>query len=155
MKRVLVGMAGLLLVTAGCGGSGANPNEETFPGAPGSTVAAPTSGPTTKGGTDLSGGAGGLPSSYPGVEQFKKGQPTTAEAKSDEAKEEATKSEETRTGEAKSEEPKPETAPAEEPKAEEPKPEEPKTEVPPAEAPKPDASTEETKPEESQEAPKA
>jgi len=63
-------IAAALVTFLGCNSS--NPNEADFPGATGSRVPAPKPAPAGAGGGAMAkGGAGGLPSSYPGIEKLR------------------------------------------------------------------------------------
>jgi hypothetical protein len=80
MKRTSCWVAVALAATVGCGSQG-NPNEENFPGAPGSSVPAPS---TASGSSDSSGTGGSLPGSYPGMQKAE--EPPKDKAKTEEAK---------------------------------------------------------------------
>jgi hypothetical protein len=82
MKRTHWWIAAALAATLGCSRQPANPNEELpannpneadFPGAPGSSVPAPAPVAGGGGGGPPMGNGAGLPSNYPGMENYKKG----------------------------------------------------------------------------------
>ncbi len=72
MKRACLCLAGVCLAIVGCGDATSNPNEKDFPGAPGSSVAAPVPPGKAPGTTKIGDKEvviipqSTLPSSYPG-----------------------------------------------------------------------------------------
>ncbi len=72
MRRTHRWIAASLVAAAGCSGSGENPNEAKFPGAPGSSVPAPAGQPSSGSGASPKGLTDDLPSNYPGMDKKQK-----------------------------------------------------------------------------------
>lgn len=80
-------VAAALVAAPGCADfSGNNPNEANFPGAPGSSVPAPPQSKDAESAGPPMGGAGSMPSSYPGRDALKKADEPAPKDKAEAAK---------------------------------------------------------------------